>query len=79
MNQPFVYFAKRPDPISLHSAMEYVAANEQSDTIYVIHFVDDREACRGEWSELQFACLTFMYVMFGWRGKHLVLGRIVYI
>ena len=42
VSEPFVYFAKRPDPISIHMAMEYISSNEQSDIIYVIHFVDDR-------------------------------------
>ena len=42
VNEPFLYFAKYPDPVSLHLAMEYITNNEQSDTIYIVHFVDDR-------------------------------------
>lgn len=42
VSEPFVYFAKRPDPISIHTAIEYISNNELTDTIYVIHFVDDR-------------------------------------
>lgn len=42
VEEPFLYFAKRPDPASLHLAMEYISNNELSDTIYVVHFVDDR-------------------------------------
>jgi len=42
-NEPFIYFAKNPDPISIHSAVEYMVKNESSDVIYIVHFVDDRE------------------------------------
>jgi hypothetical protein len=45
VNEPFLYFAKRPDPVSLHLAMEYIANNEQSDTIFIVHFADDRDIC----------------------------------
>jgi hypothetical protein len=43
VNEPFAYFAKRPDPISLHLAIEYITQNELSDSIYIIHFADDRK------------------------------------
>ena len=46
VNEPFLYFAKRPDPVSLHLAMEYIANNELNDTIYIVHFADDRELCK---------------------------------
>lgn len=43
VGEPFVYFAKRADPISLHNALQYIIENELSDNIYIVHFVDDRE------------------------------------
>lgn len=43
---PFVYLAKTPDPISIHRAVDYITANEMTNHIYVVHFVDDRKAIR---------------------------------
>ena len=43
---PFVYLTKSSDPISLHRAVEYITANEMTNHIYVVHFVDDRKAIR---------------------------------
>jgi hypothetical protein len=41
---PFVYLAKRSDPINLHAAVEYISSNESTNNIFVVHFVDDRHA-----------------------------------
>jgi hypothetical protein len=43
VSEPFVYFAKRADPISMHNAVQYICDNELSDNIYIVHFVDDRK------------------------------------
>jgi len=43
VNEPFAVFAKHPNPITLHVAIEYIVQNEQSDSIFIIHFVDDRK------------------------------------
>lgn len=43
VSTPFCYLAKNSDPISLQLAMNYIEANELSNNIYVIHFVDDRK------------------------------------
>ncbi len=46
VSAPFVYLAKGSDPISVHLAVEYICANELSNNIYVVHFVDDSKAIR---------------------------------
>lgn len=51
VTEPFVYFAKLPDPVTLHLAIEYISRNEQSDNIYIVHFVDDREFSKDLWKE----------------------------
>ena len=43
---PFAHLAKGGDPISLHHAVEYITANEMTNTIFILHFVDDRAAVR---------------------------------
>jgi hypothetical protein len=43
---PFVYLCKKPDPISIHHAVEYITNNEMTNFIYVVHFVDDRKAIK---------------------------------
>ena len=43
VTQPFGFFAKHPNPISLHIAIEYIVQNEESDSIFIVHFVDDRK------------------------------------
>lgn len=53
VSEPFVYFAKRPDPVSIHMALEYIVANEQSNNIFVVHFVDDRLLCRNVQNEVR--------------------------
>lgn len=45
VSEPFVYFIKRPSPVSIHLAVEYIASNESSDCIYIVHFADDRRLC----------------------------------
>lgn len=41
---PFVYLAKGSDPVSLQLAVEYIASNELTSNIIVVHFVDDRKS-----------------------------------
>ena len=43
---PFIYLTKSSNPIDLHRAVQYISANEMSNHIYVVHFVDDRKAIR---------------------------------
>lgn len=42
--QQVVYFAKRPDLVSLNKAVQYVRDNELTSRLVVVHVVDDREA-----------------------------------
>jgi hypothetical protein len=44
VSTPFVYLAKGSDPISLQLAVDYIAANELTKNIIVVHFVDDRKS-----------------------------------
>lgn len=53
VNEPFLYFAKRPDPVSIHMAIEYIVNNEMSDNIFVVHFVDDRKISKDLWKSAQ--------------------------
>lgn len=46
VSAPFVYLAKSSDPIAVHQAVEYICANELSNNIYIVHFMDDRKAIR---------------------------------
>ena len=50
---PFAHLAKGGDPISLHHAVEYITANEMTNTIFILHFVDDRAAVRDVNNQLQ--------------------------
>lgn len=43
VSQPFCYLTKHSDPISLQLAINYIDANELSNNIYILHFVDDRK------------------------------------
>lgn len=51
VKEPFVYFAKRPDPVALHRAIQYISDNELSDNIYIVHFIDDRRYCGNIWEQ----------------------------
>jgi amino acid transporter len=42
VDTPFVYLAKKADPDSILHAIEYICSNELTNTIYVVHFCDDR-------------------------------------
>eukprot|EP01033_Poteriospumella_lacustris_P001254 gene1254-915_t len=44
VSEPFVYLCKGPDPVAVHLALEYITNNEVTNQIYVVHFVDDRQA-----------------------------------
>jgi hypothetical protein len=46
VSEPFVYLAKGCDPIAVHQVVEYIAANELSNHIFVVHFVDNRRAIK---------------------------------
>ena len=41
LSAPFVFLSKGLDPVSLHAAVEYICANESTNVITVLHFVDD--------------------------------------
>jgi len=42
VSEPMVFLAKTDDPLCLHEAIEYVLANELTQHMVVVHFVDDR-------------------------------------
>lgn len=44
VDSPFVYLAKKADPVSLLHAVEYIGANELTNKIYIVHICDDRTA-----------------------------------
>jgi len=44
VDAPFVYLAKKADPISLINAIDYICENELTNKIYVVHICDDRTA-----------------------------------
>lgn len=48
LTSPFAFLVKAGDPVSIHLAVEYMYANELSNNIYIIHFVDDRTTLHQE-------------------------------
>ena len=42
VSEPMVFLAKTDDPLCLHEAIDYVIANELTQHMIVVHFVDDR-------------------------------------
>lgn len=43
---PFLYLCKGPDVLALRRALRYLAQNEVTRRVYIVHFVDDRDVLR---------------------------------
>lgn len=46
VGSPMVYLCKGLDPIALNLALDYVATNELTNNIIVVHIVDDRQVVK---------------------------------